>query len=74
MPHTCLRCGKPITWQFAICSKCEETYGRRSRQWPKWLRFLWNDIQRERRQNKRINTNETRLLETDSSDDTLDLD
>lgn len=52
--HKCIAgCGTYITWQFAICSRCEKTYGSSSEQWPEWLRFLWSDIQRERRQEKK---------------------
>ena len=58
--HQCLGedCTKWITYRFAICAKCEERYGKSARKWPKWLRFLWNDIQRNRRRNKRISMNE----------------
>lgn len=51
--HKCLAgCGKSITWRFAICSECEQEYGSKPEEWPEWLRFLWNDIQRERRQER----------------------
>lgn len=52
--HGCLVCGQPITWQFAICARCENTYGRTSREWPRWLAYLWADHVRERRRNKTI--------------------
>lgn len=52
--HKCLVCNRPITWQFAICSECEKTYGRTSSEWPKWLSYLWADHVRERRRNKTI--------------------
>lgn len=53
MPHKCLACGRRITWTFAICAKCEGTYGNKSREWPGWLSFLWKSEQRNRRRNKR---------------------
>jgi hypothetical protein len=56
--HQCLTCQKPITWQFAICANCEDIYGKSPLGWPGWLRFLWNDTQRERRRNRRIKNNE----------------
>ena len=53
--HKCLGegCNKPITWRFALCSDCEKKYGSSPLEWDEWLRFLWNDIQRERRREKR---------------------
>ena len=64
MAHTCMAgCGKRITWRFAICAKCEDVYGRSARQWPEWLRFLWQDEQRQRRKNKKFMDNE--VCETD---------
>jgi hypothetical protein len=57
-PHRCLACGGRITWRFAICVNCEKTYGKSALQWPAWLHFLWNDVQRERRQVKRIASHE----------------
>jgi hypothetical protein len=60
--HKCLAgCGQVITWQFAICAKCERTYGRSARNWPEWLRFLWNDTQRNRRRIRRIKRHEVSL-------------
>jgi len=59
--HKCLNCGKPITWTFAICSNCEKKFGNSSKEWPDWLRFLWAQTQRERRQDKNIITNELDL-------------
>lgn len=56
--HTCLNCGKVITWQFAICSDCEKEFGNKATEWPEWLRYLWNKTQRERRREKRISDNE----------------
>lgn len=52
--HHCLVCEKAITWQFAICTTCEQTYGRTSSEWPAWLSFLWRDQVRQRRRNKTI--------------------
>ena len=46
------QCKKYITYRFAICSDCEKIYGSIARNWPAWLRYLWNDIQRERRKDR----------------------
>jgi len=56
--HSCCSCRKQITWQFAICANCEKIYGNRAVNWPDWLRFKWNDIQRERRRHYKIARNE----------------
>jgi hypothetical protein len=47
--HGCLVCGRPITYQFAICSECEGVHGRTSSEWPRWLAFLWSETVKERR-------------------------
>jgi hypothetical protein len=47
-------CGKRITWRFAICANCEKTYGNSALGWPNWLRFLWQDEQKNRRRDKKI--------------------
>jgi len=53
--HRCIGgCGKVVTWQFALCRSCEERYGVSPYDWPDWLRYLWSDIQRERRRDRRI--------------------
>ncbi len=53
--HKCLAgCGRIITWQFALCRSCEKRYGSSPLNWPDWLRFLWRDVQRERRQTVRV--------------------
>jgi len=63
--HKCLTgCGRNVTWTFAICSACENTYGNSSRLWPAWLRFLWSDTQRERRQTRRVMLHEVSLEPT----------
>lgn len=69
--HQCLGedCTKWITYRFAICAKCEERYGKSARNWPDWLRFLWNDIQRNRRRNKRISMNEITFADLEDDND-----
>ena len=52
--HCCLACQKIITYRFALCTMCEEKHGSSALQWPEWLRFLWNDTQRERRRDQRV--------------------
>ena len=68
--HQCLgeNCGRWITYRFAICAECEGRYGRSARKWPDWLRFLWNDTQRERRRNKRISKNEVSFADLSEED------
>lgn len=61
--HLCLgstltNCGKFITWNFALCTSCEEQFGRRAHEWPDWLRFLWQEEQKSRRRNKKQGQNE----------------
>lgn len=69
--HQCLGedCTKWITYRFAICANCEKRYGRSARNWPDWLRFLWNDIQRNRRRNKRISMNEITFTDLEDNND-----
>jgi len=64
-PHRCLVCGRPITWRFAICTECEKEFGRSAYQWPLWLRFLWADTQRIRRQNTQYLKREIALNDSD---------
>lgn len=64
-------CRKFITYRFAICRDCEEIYGTRAVEWPDWLRFIWNDIQRERRKRRAWNMS---VLPIDLDEDTFDAD
>jgi len=60
--HRCIAgCGRVVTWQFALCKDCEKIYGSSAYMWPEWLRFLWADIQRERRRQHRIAKTEVSL-------------
>lgn len=59
--HRCLSCNKAITWNFALCQSCERIYGNKAREWPRWLNFLWNDTQQQRRAQKRIVTTEVSM-------------
>ena len=68
--HRCLVCEKSITYRFAICTNCEDKYGRSPLGWPEWLRFLWNDTQRERRMHRRIRRHEISFI--DLSDATIE--
>ena len=69
--HKCLgeNCRKWITYRFAICAACEQTYGNKATGWPDWLRFLWNDIQRDRRRNKRIMKHEVTFVDLEEEED-----
>ena len=56
--HECLSCRKIITYRFAICAECEETYGHSALEWPAWLRYAWNDEQKHRRKETKDAKNE----------------
>jgi len=65
--HTCLGCDDTwITYRFAICTKCEQVYGRRATQWPDWLRARWNMTQKERRSNRRNSINSVSFSELEA--------
>lgn len=49
MRGECLVCKKTITYPFALCADCISEYGYYVENWPDWLRFLWRDKQRSRR-------------------------
>lgn len=66
--HKCIACPNWITYRFAICADCEKKYGRSAKKWPEWLRFLWNDIQKERRRAKRIREHEITFSELEDND------
>lgn len=69
--HYCTAgCGTHITWRFAICTNCEAEYGRSARDWPEWLRYSWNDIQRQRRAAKKNTTNEILVYDFDEASET----
>ncbi len=73
--HSCLACGKRITWQFALCRQCEKVYGSSMKDWPEWLAFLWRDEIRVRRQDKRVKDNEVTFVDlppTVAADDRVD--
>lgn len=66
--HKCLSCGKPITWNFAICSDCEQKWGSSALTWPEWLRFSWNDLQRTRRREAKQRVYEVPLADDQDLD------
>lgn len=69
MPHYCLYCNKKrITYRFAICADCEKIVGNKATNWPEWLRFLWNDVQRQRRQDIKIAAREVPLEKFEPED------
>lgn len=59
--HGCTACGKRITYRFAICSDCEKIYGRSAFEWPEWLRYSWNETQRQRRATKKTLRHEIQI-------------
>jgi hypothetical protein len=65
MGHRCINCSAPITWRFALCASCEKQFGSKPLAWPAWLRFMWNDVQRERRRNRKADIFETNLEQDD---------
>ena len=40
-------CGKAVLPNRRICKECGSIYGFDSSEWPEWLRWQVNDIQRE---------------------------
>ncbi len=56
-------CGKIITSQFYLCSKCQDEYGIDRSKWPEWLVFMVSDMERERRQNTIARRKETTFSE-----------
>lgn len=73
MAHKCLTgCGQSITWSFAICSKCEKIYGNSPYGWPNWLRYLWQETQRQRRRDTKIKNNEVTMAELEEDFDMLE--
>ena len=40
-------CGKQIRVDRRLCGECAEIYGTDPKEWPEWLRWQVNDIQRE---------------------------
>ena len=68
--HKCVACDKTlITWRFAICRDCEKVYGNKATEWPEWLRFRWNDIQRQRRRERRILQHEISFSELEKEEE-----
>lgn len=51
-------CGKRITGKTHLCKECKFIYGSNPVEWPEWLRFLVNDMERDlRRENDALNHN-----------------
>ncbi len=40
-------CGKPIKGKVHLCVACLEIYGSDRAEWPEWLKFMVNDLERE---------------------------
>jgi hypothetical protein len=40
-------CGKLISLNRQLCGECLEVYGTNQSEWPEWLRWQVNDIQRD---------------------------
>lgn len=49
MKKECLICGKKITYPFPLCAEHFEQYGSKPEEWDEWLRYMWNEKQRRRR-------------------------
>ena len=58
MKGECLVCGKSITYPFPLCKEHFEQYGSKPAEWEEWLRFMWNNKQRRRRDVIRSNRRE----------------
>ena len=51
--HRRCACGKPIIGKVHLCSACLEIYGENRAEWPEWLKFMVNDLEREYTADKR---------------------
>ena len=40
-------CGKPIRGKAHLCAACLSIYGSDRAEWPEWLKFMVNDLERE---------------------------
>lgn len=49
-------CGKSIQNNRRLCKECGEIYGYIPSEWPEWLRWLVNDMQRSLDQERNHNT------------------
>lgn len=58
MKKECLVCGKNITYPFPLCASCFEEYGDKPAEWEEWLRDMWNNKQKRRRDVIRSNQKE----------------
>jgi len=57
MQRRCV-CGKPIKGKTHLCADCLEIYGTDRTDWPEWLKFLVNDLDREYAAEKRFDQHE----------------
>jgi len=46
-------CGNTIPFVWSLCPACLDVYGTIRAEWPEWLRFLVNDLNRESKANAR---------------------
>jgi hypothetical protein len=60
-------CGKPISNNRRLCKECGDNYGYNPDNWPEWLRWLVNDMQRSIDQER--NHTELSLDEIESDGD-----
>lgn len=61
MANKCVVCEKNITYQFWLCSACEDKYGNRMGDWPPWLQYLVKQTRRDRYRHKRDASKEVPL-------------
>lgn len=61
MKRECLICGKSITYPFPLCAEHFEEYGDKPREWDPWLRDMWNNKQKRRRDVIKSTKNEVSL-------------
>jgi len=47
----CAVCGMPKATKFLLCNACQNDFGT-SKDWPKWVRYLVNNYQKELRYEK----------------------
>lgn len=59
----CCPCGHPIRGKAHLCQTCHEIYGEIRAEWPEWLKFMVNDIEREYSYECRVERREDQLCE-----------
>ena len=59
----CCPCGQPIRGKAHLCVTCLEIYGAIRADWPEWLKYMVNDMEREYSYERRVECCEGQLTE-----------